>query len=105
MSNVVKMTVKSIPGNLEDIDHDYSRLVRAFINRLVREYVKNGGNIRNLALKAGVSPQTISRLAYYETTRPVWHTVMAVIHALYAMEEFADLTVRYAKRHPTSRDK
>jgi DNA-binding phage protein len=99
MNNVVKLPRSKTPGNLEDIDADYSKLVRAFINRLVREYVRDGGKIKTLALKSGVGAQTISRLAYYETTRPTWHTVMAVLKAMEAMKEFADLTTRYAKRN------
>ena len=86
-------------GNLADIDSDYTALVRAFVNARVREYVAGRGNISRLARKAGITSATVSRLAYYETTHPRWHTVMSVITALECMHEFAELTMRYADRH------
>ena len=90
-----------VPANLNalpDIDTDYTTLVRALVNRLVREYVHGGGKINRLALKANLNPRTVSKLAYYETTRPMWHTVMAVIIALGALKEFSEITARFAAR-------
>jgi DNA-binding phage protein len=89
---------KSI-GNLPDIDGDYTTVVRAFVNSKVRMYVAGKGNMNRLALKAGISYNTVHKLAYYETTHPRWHTVMSVIMALDAMTEFADLTTRYAQQY------
>jgi len=86
-------------GNSSDIDTDYTTLVRAFVNRLVRDYVKNGGNLNRLALKSSLNRNTVSKLAYYETTHPRWHTVMAVIMAMEAMKEFAEITTRFAQKN------
>lgn len=86
-------------GNLEDIDADYTRAVRALVNSKVRIYVAGGGRMQALALRAGVTRATVRRLAYYETTRPTWHTTMAVIMALGVFGDFAELTQRHAERH------
>lgn len=95
MSNVVKLHRQT--SNLEDLDRDYTSLVRALVNRLVRDYVVKGKKINSLALKAGLSQATVSRLAYYETARPQWHTVIAVIMALGAMDEFVKITAKFAR--------
>lgn len=86
-------------GNLPDIDADWMVMLRAFINGLVRDYVRAGGKINRLALKSGLGANTIHRLAYYETTRPAGHTIFAVIMALDAMPQFEELTARYNKAH------
>ena len=86
-------------GNLPDIDADYTTAVRAMVNSEVRNYVAGGGQMRALALRAGVTPATVGRLAYYETTRPTWHTTMSVIMALGAFGRFAELTQRWAAEH------
>ena len=86
-------------GNLPDIDADFTTAVRAFINHIVREYVMDGGRMNSLALKANLAFATISRLAYYETARPQWHTIMAVIMALDKFDEFVALANRYVEAH------
>ncbi len=94
----IRVTVPVSISTLQDLDTDYTTLVRALVNRLVREYVHRGGRINQLAVKANLNQRTVSRLAYYETTRPMWHTVMAVIIALGALKEFAEITSKFASR-------
>ncbi len=69
-------------GNLRDAD-PFELQARAVINARVRDYVAGGGRIKTLALKAGLTPATVSRLAYNETTRPQFHTIVVICKALH----------------------
>ncbi len=85
-------------GNLQDWDPSYNTQIRALINAAVRDYVGRKGKIRALALQCNLSTSTISKLAYYETTRPAMKTVFAVAEALDLLEEFGELLIHYARK-------
>jgi DNA-binding phage protein len=82
MSNVIPLHKRAQPGNLRDDDEPIEVQARAIINARVREYMAGGGRLNALALKAGLSVATVSRLAYYETTRPQFHTIMVICRVL-----------------------
>ena len=82
MSNVIPLQQRTSPGNLRDDDAPFEIRARAIINARVREYVAGGGKINTLALKTGLAPGTVSRLAYYETTRPQMHTIVVICRVL-----------------------
>lgn len=56
--------------------------LRDLITAKVKEYVMSGGKMKVLSVKAGISPNTVSRLAYGETSRPHLRTVVYVLFAL-----------------------
>lgn len=85
-------------GNLSDFENDLTRAVRALINSEVRNYMAKGGKIVALQRKCRneiKTVQTISRLAYYETTRPQWTTIIAVARALGITVKIGELMIRY----------
>jgi hypothetical protein len=82
MSNIIPLHKRVEPGNLRDDDEPFEVRARAIINARVREYVTGGGRIDALAHKSGLSKNTVSRLAYYETTRPQLHTVVVICRVL-----------------------
>ena len=83
--------------NLEDLDSSFTKQVRALINAGVRDYVGKRGKLNSLALACNLSPSTVSKLAYYETARPAWRTVIAVAEALDMMEDIGNLMILYAQ--------
>jgi hypothetical protein len=96
--------MKKVLGNLPDYENTFTNQVRALLNAKVRDYIKVPGNtLTKLAANSHVtaghhlSLSTVSKLAYYETARPAWSTIIAVAEALDALDEVADLMVRYAK--------
>ena len=83
MSNVIPINKRTRPGNLRDDDEPFEIRARAIINARVREYIMGGGRLNVLAVKAGLSVGTVSRLAYYETTRPQMHTIVVICRVLH----------------------
>ena len=103
MNKVVNLRTPKQPyqhqGNLDD--SNFTIQARALINAKVRDYMAHGGNITKLRRKCGnavKTTQTISKLAYYETTRPTWRTVIAVSEALGIMEELGNMMVAHGKK-------
>jgi hypothetical protein len=64
------MTVKS---------YDLEFKLRSEIARRVRDYVSKGGKINQLAVRTGLSGQTISNLVYGDTQYPRLHTAVALL--------------------------
>jgi len=81
-SNVIPLHKRERPGNLRDDDEPFEIQARAIINARVREYMAGGGRLGVLAVKAGLSTGTVSKLAYYETTRPQMHTIVVICKVL-----------------------
>lgn len=77
-----------LKGNISDYEPETIKM-RALVNGLVRDYMRRGGKLNQLALKANLSIHTVSRLAYYETTRPQWETIIRICRALDCMKELA----------------
>lgn len=60
---------------------DFEDEARAIIAREVRAYLKRGQHVAALAVRAGLAPQTVARIAYGETLHPRMHSVVALLHA------------------------
>ena len=82
--------IKQSVGNISDKEPE-TIAMRALVNHLVREYVKGGGRMQALALRSNLSVNTVSRLTYYETTRPQWETIIRICKALDCMHELAKI--------------
>jgi hypothetical protein len=96
--------MKKVLGNLPDYENTFTNQVRALLNAKVRDYIQQKGNtLTKLAMNCHVTPEhhlsmsTVSKLAYYETTRPAWTTIIAVAEALEILDEVALLMVAYAR--------
>lgn len=63
-------------------NYDFETEARDVISRRVRQYVTKKGKISHMATKAGIAPQTVSRVAYGETKSPRMKTIMGLLHAL-----------------------
>jgi DNA-binding Xre family transcriptional regulator len=77
-------------GNVSDSEPETVKM-RMLVNHLVREYVKKGGHMKRLAVRANLNPATVSRLAYYETTKPRWETIIRLCKALDCMDQLANI--------------
>jgi len=99
-AKVIKLPVKqqSHVGNLSDLDNDLTKQVRVMVNARVRDYIRQGGKLNRLALKANLTVATVSRLAYYETTRPMWRTIISVMEALELYEDIGKLMIAYGRK-------
>jgi hypothetical protein len=71
----------------EGVDGNMSELLLADLRGMIWKQIDTDGSFRGLAEKAGVSPQTVSRLmwdsdALRQTKRPHFETVTRLLYAL-----------------------
>lgn len=62
--------------------HAFEAQARRVVFAEVRRLTSNGVKMKDIAHKAGVRPQTVSRLAYGETKYPRFSTVLGVLIAI-----------------------
>lgn len=62
--------------------HDVEIRARRLVFTEVRRVTSHGVRMKDIAARAGVSTATVSKLAYGETKRPQFKTVIGVLYAL-----------------------
>ena len=91
-------TKEPMPGNLSDFGSTWMQHLRVYIHGQVRDYITSGGKLKGLALRAGVTTATLSRLAYYESVHPRASTIDGIIDALDLYEAVGKQMIAYARQ-------
>lgn len=101
MTNVVKLRkdqrTLAGQGNITEFGSTWMQHLRIFLQGKVRDAYHDRVNMGKLALKAGITPGTLSKLVHLETKHPRATTIDGIIDALNLYEEVGRQMIEYGR--------